>query len=128
MFAILIAALLPAPAVAPIDTGACYDFALVGRIAKAGRILSTSDDLTHRTTWLGLIRRDLNLVGSVPKLSWMSVTMHGVPPRTTKFLLVVKKRPEDVPKVVRLENLPAGSSRSDWLRTLEATGLRRCSG
>jgi hypothetical protein len=127
MLAMLMAAAVSS-AEAPADRSPCYDSAFVGRITRAGRIVSTSDDLSHRTTYHGLIQRDAKLIGAVPKLSWMSVTMRGVPLRTSKFLLLVKERPGDVPKVVRLEGIAAASSRSDWLRSVEATGLRRCIG
>ncbi len=117
------------------NSGECYDFALVGRILDMRNFVDLNDIMPSEpdVLYFGgssevLVQRDAVLEGNAPKLSWMSVTLTGLPKRMTKLLLLAKKGASDVPEIVHLEFVPARSRRQHWRDALQAASTRRCAG
>jgi hypothetical protein len=112
---------------ARVDTTArCYDFAIVGRIVRAGDIVAFGEPFTHRSTWRALVRRDSALDGKSRKLSWMLVTSGGVPVRTARFLMLARAGGGRLPEVIHLQPLATRADRRRWRQRLRAAGLHRC--
>ena len=111
---------------ARVDTTArCYDFAIVGRIVRAGDIVAFGEPYLIARLG-GLWSADSALDGKSRKLSWMLVTSGGVPVRTARFLMLARAGGGRLPEVIHLQPLATRADRRRWRQRLRAAGLHRC--